>query len=247
MASVNAARLSMSRWLVGSSRMSRCGPENVAMPSSRRAFSPPERLATGVSAVAPENPMLPARARTLASGASGIRRETPRQQLRERRLAVAVRPEQRDAVVVVDPQRQPPQHRLARLVADRDSVKRDDRRRQRLCGRRKHDRANLVARDRDDRLHLGETLDARLRLPRLGRLGLEAIDERLQVLALGFLLFRMLGIERLLLGALARERRVAAAIEDELAAIDVQDPVDRVVKQVAVVADDDHGARIARE
>ena len=67
------------------------------------------------------------------------------------------------------------------------------------------------------------------------------------MLALGLLLLRRCGVERLPLGALARKRRVAAAIERELAAIEVQYPIDRVVEQVAVVADDDDGARIARQ
>ncbi len=63
----------MSRWFVGSSRMSRCGPPKVASPISRRAFSPPESAETGVSAFAPENPIRAQRARTLASVESGIR------------------------------------------------------------------------------------------------------------------------------------------------------------------------------
>jgi hypothetical protein len=50
------------------------------------------------------------------------------QQLGERRLAVAVLTEQRDAVVAIDAQGQPPQHRRARDVADRNTIKGDDRR-----------------------------------------------------------------------------------------------------------------------
>ena len=107
--------------------------------------------------------------------------------------------------------------------------------------------AHLVVRDRGDRLELGEALDARLRLARLGGLGAEAVDEGLQVLALQLLLLGELGVEHLALGALALERRVAAAIERQLAAVEMQDRVDRVVEQVAVVADHDHGARIARQ
>ena len=56
-----------------------------------------------------------------------------------------------------------------------------------------------------------------------------------------------LSVERLALAALALERRIAAAIERELAGLEMQDPIDRVVEQVAVVADHDHGVRIARE
>ena len=93
--------------------------------------------------------------------------------------------EQRDAVVGVDAQVEPPQHRLARLVADRDVVERDDRRRQRLLGRRESRtaaprRSTIAAIGSQLRQHL----DARLRLARLGGLGAEAVDEGLQVLAL---------------------------------------------------------------
>ena len=41
----SASRASMSRWLVGSSRISSCGASRVASASSSRAFSPPDRLA----------------------------------------------------------------------------------------------------------------------------------------------------------------------------------------------------------
>src|SRR6185503_4390206 len=114
--------------------------------------------------------------------------------LGERRLAVAVWAEQRDAVVGVDAQRQPAQHRLAWLVADRHLVERDDRRRQRLGGWRKRDRPHLVVRDRDDRLELGEALGARLGLARLGGLGAEAVDEGLQLLAFQLLRLGVLGV-----------------------------------------------------
>ena len=66
------------------------------------------------------------------------------EQLYQRRFAVAVGAEQRDAVVVVDPQRQALQHRPVRLVADRDVVERDDRRRQQPVRRRDHDRRHVV-------------------------------------------------------------------------------------------------------
>ena len=71
-ASASAARLSISRWLVGSSRMIMLGPKKVARPNSNRAFSPPDRFFTSVSPALPEKPMAPVRPRTLLSGASGI-------------------------------------------------------------------------------------------------------------------------------------------------------------------------------
>ena len=60
MASTSAARLSMSRWLVGSSRTTRWGPSSVASPSNSRAFSPPESCAAEVSAIAAGKPIAPA-------------------------------------------------------------------------------------------------------------------------------------------------------------------------------------------
>ncbi len=86
-----------------------------------------------------------------------------------------------------------------------------------------------------------------MRLARLGGLGAEPVDERLQVLALRLLLLGELRIEQLALAARALERRVAAAVERELGALEMQDPVDRGVEQVAIVADDDDGVRIARD
>ena len=72
-ASISSARLSMSRWLVGSSRISSCGPSKVARPISSRAFSPPDSAAILVSARAPEKPICAARPRILASGAPRMR------------------------------------------------------------------------------------------------------------------------------------------------------------------------------
>ena len=118
---------------------------------------------------------------------SGHRRQPTGDQFHQRRLAVAVGAEQRDAIVVVDAQRQPPQHRPARLVADRHVVERDDRRRQGLRRRRNHDRPHLLGDQSGDRLELGEELDARLRLPRLGGLGAEPLDEGGESFALGLL------------------------------------------------------------
>ncbi len=78
-------------------------------------------------------------------------------------------------------------------------------------------------------------------------LGLEAIDEVLQPLALVGLSLGVLGIEHFARRPLFLERRVGAFVERQLAAIEVQDLVDRGVEQVAVMADDDHGARIIRQ
>ena len=94
---------------------------------------------------------------------------------------------------------------------------------------------------------MASSLSARLCLARLGGLGPEAVDEGLQPLALGLLPLGELEVERLALAALTLEGGVAAAVERELAGVEMENPVDRVVEQVAIVADDDHRARIARD
>ena len=178
---------------------------------------------------------------------TGERRQLVRQQLDQRRLAVAVGAEQGDAVVGVDPQGDAIQHRLFRIVADRDVVDRDDRRRQHLLRRREDDLAHILRHQRGDRLHPFQHFDARLGLAGLRGLGLEAVDEGLQALAFVGLALGVLGIEHFARGALLFERGIGPLVERQLAAIEMQDLVDRGVEQVAIVADDDHGARIVRQ
>jgi hypothetical protein len=134
------ARLSISRWLVGSSRISRFGAWKAARPISRRAFSPPERSlaaspssrSQGPSVRRGRVPCLPVHRhqpahmldgidwsgmrssswcwakkpifRLGASFTSPVCRQPAGDEFREGRLAVAVRAEQRDAVVGVDAQ-----------------------------------------------------------------------------------------------------------------------------------------------
>ena len=174
-------------------------------------------------------------------------RQTAGQELHQRRFAVAVGAEQRDAIVIVDAQRQPGQDRMAGLVADCDVVGGDDRRRQQLVRRRDVNRAHFVGHQCVDRLHLGQHLDARLRLSRLAGLGAEAVDEGLQMLALRVLLLDHLLVEHHALATQAFEVGIAAAIERQLLGLQRQDLIDGVVQQVAVVADDHHGVGIARQ
>ena len=56
------------------------------------------------------------------------RRQPVGQQFDQGRFAVAVGPEQRDAIIGVDAQRHAVQHRLRPVIADRDIVDGDDRR-----------------------------------------------------------------------------------------------------------------------
>ena len=89
-----------------------------------------------------------------------------------------------------------------------------------------------------DRLHPRQRLGARLRL--LGGRGAGAVagDIILQLLALGLLLGARRGELRLALGALPLERVIAARVERQLAAIEMQDVVDDIVEEIALVADD---------
>ena len=100
---------------------------------------------------------------------------------------------------------------------------------------------------RGDRLHLGQHLGARLRL--LGGRGAGAVagDIVLQPRALGILRGLRRGELRRALGALPLEGVVAARIERQLAALEVEDGVDDIVEQVALVADDDQRAGIGLE
>ncbi len=109
------------------------------------------------------------------------------------------------------------------------------------------DFAHVLRHQRGDRLHPFQHLDAGLGLAGLRGLGLEAIDEGLQPLALVGLPLGVLGVEHFARGALFLERGVGALVERQLAAIEMQDLVDRGVEQVAIMADHDHGARIVRQ
>ena len=100
---------------------------------------------------------------------------------------------------------------------------------------------------RRDRLHPLQRLDPALRLPRLRGLGAEAVDEGLHVRPRRVLLL-LLGHLLLEPGAAGVvEGVVVALVERQLLPVQVQDRPDRAVQQVAVVADDQHGVRVARE
>ena len=160
-------------------------------------------------------------------------------------LPFAVLPEQRDPVVLVDAEVEVAEHRPP-VVADADVLEPDDRRRQ-LLRRRKVEAGDVVLDHRGDRLHPLERLDPALRLPRLRRLGAEAVDEGLHVRARRVLLLlrRHLLLEPCPAGVV--EGVVAALVERQLLPVQVQDRVDRPVQQVLVVADDEHGVRVACE
>ncbi len=81
-----------------------------------------------------------------------------------------------------------------------------------------------------------------MRLPGLGRLGAETVDEGLHVGALGGDALGGAGLLHGLLGADADKLVVAAGGEADLAVVEVGDGLDGAVEQAAVVADDDAGA-----
>ena len=62
-------------------------------------------------------------------------------ELHQGRFAVPVGTDQGDAVVVIDANREPPEHRASRFIADANVVESDDRWRQGLRGPRNLDRA----------------------------------------------------------------------------------------------------------
>ena len=116
-----------------------------------------------------------------------------------------------------------------------------------FCWRGQVEGQDLVVDDGRDRLHLGQHLEARLRLARLGRLGAEAVDEGSAdaCAALPASSCALAG-SACCFGALAFEARIIAAPERSL-------PLSRCrmwsadgVEQIAVMADDEDRRRIAR-
>ena len=152
-------------------------------------------------------------------------------------LARAIDAEKPDPIVDIEPQVEIAQHRSA-IVAHRRSFKLDQRRRQRPRRRGQRERRHALLDHLGDRLQLGQPFDARLRLRRLARFRPEAIDEALQMRALGVLLGPGRGLQPRLLRATGFEIVVAAGVELELAVAQMQDGVDRIVEKLAVVADD---------
>src|SRR5690606_21743355 len=133
------------------------------------------------------------------------------------------------------------------VVTGRGLLDADQRARQRLLRARQREWRHAVLDLVGDGLHLGEVLDAALGLAGLGRLGLEAVDEGLDASALVILLLLELQLEALLGAARLLEVVVAAGVEREPAAVEVEDGARRPVQEVAVMADDQDRVRVALE
>ncbi len=107
--------------------------------------------------------------------------------------------------------------------------------------------AAILVEQRGRRLQLLDHLDAGLRLLGLGGLGLEAVDEALEVRDLFERAFARLVVELHLHAARLFERIVAALVERELAALEMDDRGHGLVEQVAVVADHEDGVGRSRD
>ena len=94
---------------------------------------------------------------------------------------------------------------------------------------------------------LGQALDPRLRLLGFRRRGLEAVDERLQVGALGLFLLEGDLLLAQLLGALALEAGVVAGVEPGRAVMQMQHVRADAIEELAVVRDHHQHARILEQ
>ncbi len=166
--------------------------------------------------------------------------KAPGEQFGEGALAVAVGAQKRHAVVRLQAQVQPTQHRAA-VIAGGNLVERQDR------GREGFRLGKVEARGRvlDDALDCWQPLqrlEPALRLPGLGRLGTEAVHERLHMRPLRRDPLRGASLLQGLLRADAYELRVAARRQADAARIEVGDAVHGAVEQAAVVAHEQAGS-----
>jgi hypothetical protein len=100
---------------------------------------------------------------------------------------------------------------------------------------------------RGNGLHLRQRLGARLRLLGGRSAGRVASDIVLQLFALRLLLRASGLLLSQPFGTLALKRVIAARIESDLPPFQMQDVIDDIVEQVALVADDDDRAAIGLE
>ena len=181
----------------------------------------------------------------LRRGSNGTphRRKAARKQPDQGRLAVAVRAQQRDPVVVVQVQRESLQHRRV-AVADRHVPGAEQRRRSGLRIREPKDDAGFVPM-LGYRFHPFQHLQPRLRLSRLGGLVPEPRHELLDVGTLRLLARAEFRIPRELHAPGPFEAVIAALVELQLRVFEMQDLLGHAVQEIALVTDDEHGAAVA--
>ena len=165
--------------------------------------------------------------------AAAKRRQHAGDGLDERGLAGAVDAEEPNALARAQHQLDFAQYRLVAITRSHVFQHQQRiRRAQRLAELERERRRGV---HRRELFHAREHLHAALCLARLGGLGAEAVDERLQVLALALLLLVLALREHQALRALLLERRIVAGVAPELAPIDVHDRLHHPVQEIAVV------------
>ena len=177
---------------------------------------------------------------------AGHQRQLADQRLDQGRLAGAVGAEQADAVARLQAEAHARENPSLRPVAAFAVV--DAQQRVRQPGRRRElDPELALGAHRLGAGQLGQPLHPALRLAGLAGLGLEAVDELLQVRALGLLLLVRDLLLAQVLGALALEGGVVAHVQPGLAVVEMQGVRAHPVEELAVVADQQQGAGILEQ
>ena len=173
--------------------------------------------------------------------------QRPGDHLGEGRLARAVDAQQADAVVQVHAQVEVPQDRPAGLITDIGAFQPDQRWGQGARRGGQDEGGDPFLDGGGDGLHLGQTLHPGLGLGGLGGLGLETVDEGLEVSALGILFGLGRQLQPGLLGAGLFELVVVARVEGQVAVREVQDVGADLIQHLSVVGDDQGGVRVFLE
>ena len=177
------------------------------------------------------------------------------QRLYQRRLAGAVGTEQANAFASLDAETHVAEHHVARAGRGRSVIRRipcSDVLQLQHGVRQPSRRAELETEGAFGAhgfrtCQFLQALHARLRLLGLGRLGLEAVDERLQVRAFGlFALVRQLLLTQLF-GAQALERAVIADVQFRAASIQMQRVRNHAIEKLAIMRNDQQCALIAAQ
>ena len=153
---------------------------------------------------------------------AGAQRQGARDRLQQRRFAGAVGAEEPDAVAGQDVPVEVREYRRRVGVAQRRFLEPDQLLRGRVHGREGELEGAVDVRRRDA-LHAFQRLDPALRLLRLGGLGAEPVDERLQMRDLALLLGVGRLLQRELHRALAFELRIVSAVGLEALRVEVDD------------------------